>query len=482
VNNTEFVTITVNDVTVPVFNSLACAPDPANISDVVTCTVNITDDVAVGTVRANVTRPNGSVFVQSVGLVSGDVYEFNFTGTALIDLYNVSWLVNDTLVNDTSGNSATAVDNFTVQDVVNPVVVIASPADASVFNISDLVNITANVTDDVTVSVVLANVTFPNGTSVLSTMSLQSAPFYFLNFTGTSQPGNYTIQIIANDTSNNINNTEFVTITVNDVTVPVFNSLACAPDPANISDVVTCTVNITDDVAVDTVLANVTRPNGSVFVQSVGSVGDLFSFNFTGTALINLYNVSWLVNDTTGNEATAGDNFTVQDVVNPSVVIVSPTNGSVFNISDLVNITVNVTDDVVVDIVLTNVTFPNGTSVLFSTTPQAVPFFFTNFTDTSQVGTYTIQIIANDTSNNINNTEFVTITVNDVTAPVFNALACAPDPANISQTVTCNVTITDDVSVDTVRANVTRPNGGVFVQSVGLVSGDVYEFNFTGTA
>jgi len=275
INNTEFVTITVNDVTVPVFNSLTCAPDPANISQVVTCTVNITDDVSVDTVLANVTQPNGSVFVQSVGLVSGDVYEFNFTGTNSIDLYNVTWLVNDT-----SGNSDTAVDNFTVQDVVNPIVVVGD----------------------------------------------------------------------------------------------------CVPDPANVGQTVVCNATITDDVSVDTVLANVTLPNGSVLVQSIGNVGDVFSFNFTGTTLINLYNVSWLANDTTGNSDTDVDNFTVQDVVNPSVVIVSPVNGSVFNISQLVNITANVTDDVAVDTVLANVTFPNGTSVLFSTTPQAVPVKLNSYT------------------------------------------------------------------------------------------------------
>ncbi|MBU0630964.1 MAG: hypothetical protein KKC80_08680, partial [Candidatus Margulisbacteria bacterium] len=171
------------------------------------------------------------------------------------------------------------------------------------------------------------------------------------------------------------------------ITLAIIGS--CQPDPANISDSVLCTANVTDDVQVDTVLANVTHINSSELVQSVSCSGSATlqqcNFTFTQTTLPGVYNVTWWANDTSSNTDTDTDNFTVQDVDSLNVVPIDCVPDPA-NISNSVLCTANVTDDVQVDTVLANVTHINS-SILSQTvacsgsaTLQQCNFTFTQTT------------------------------------------------------------------------------------------------------
>jgi len=65
-----------------------------------------------------------------------------------------------------------------------------------------------------------------------------------------------------------------------------------------------------------------------------------------------------------------------------------------------------------------------------------------------------VTFIANDSSGNENTTEITNFTVQDSDALTITPLSCTPDPANISDAIRCNATVTDDVGVHTVTANV----------------------------
>ena len=91
---------------------------------------------------------------------------------------------------------------------------------------------------------------------------------------------------------------------------------------------------------------------------------------------------------------------------------------------------------------------------------------------------YNITFIANDTDNNRNTTEATNFTVIDTNSLVITSLSCIPASANISGTLRCNATITDDIAVSVVSVNVTYPNGTNFTQTVTNFSSN-YSFTFT---
>ena len=121
---------------------------------------------------------------------------------------------------DDGGNRSNSTA-LTLNIDTTPPVVIDVTADPSSVNQGSSVNIIANVTDATTgVSAVLANITLPTGTTQLLTMSPLSGDLFSGTFVSTDTTGQYNITILANDTSNNLNNTETTTFTANPFTVP----------------------------------------------------------------------------------------------------------------------------------------------------------------------------------------------------------------------------------------------------------------------
>ncbi|PIN74397.1 hypothetical protein COV20_00015 [Candidatus Woesearchaeota archaeon CG10_big_fil_rev_8_21_14_0_10_45_16] len=191
----------------PVLNSIP------SIADVIEIGANVTDDGIVSVVLANISYPNGSNELLTLSNSTGHPQRFNvsFTIPTLVGKYNITFIANDS----SNAINNTEMTNFTVQSLVVPNVTNVSPSPDSVFNFSTVIEIGANVTDDGIVSVVLANISYPNGSNELLTLSNSTGhPRRFnVSFTIPTLVGKYNITFIANDTINNINNTEMTNFT-----------------------------------------------------------------------------------------------------------------------------------------------------------------------------------------------------------------------------------------------------------------------------
>jgi hypothetical protein len=92
------------------------------------------------------------------------------------------------------------------------------------------------------------------------------------------------------------------------------------------------------------------------------------------------------------------------DATFPTVIIESPTAGSVYNISETVLISTNATDNIGISNVYARVTLPNGSIEIVNLTFITGDNYQANFTNLLLRGRYNITIVANDTNNNINDT------------------------------------------------------------------------------
>src|SRR3989344_346020 len=97
---------------------------------------------------------------------------------------------------------------FGVVDNINPNVTALLPLSGNIYNTSDVIEISANATDDVNVSHVSANIILPNGTVEQMNLVNANGSKYNSSFVIPNIAGRYSIRIIANDTSNNLNDSE----------------------------------------------------------------------------------------------------------------------------------------------------------------------------------------------------------------------------------------------------------------------------------
>ncbi|MBS3166102.1 PQQ-binding-like beta-propeller repeat protein, partial [Candidatus Woesearchaeota archaeon] len=369
-------------------------------------------------------------------------------------------------------------------DTAPPSVSGVLPIQNTTFNVSQTVIIAANVTDDVNVSRVFANVSEPNGTIKNIELTYRSADLYNTTFTAPALIGSYNVTFIANDSSNNINSTVTTNFTVLDVVNPsVSGVLPIQNTTFNVSQTVIIAANVTDDVNVSRVFANVSEPNGTIkVVELTYRSANLYNTTFTAPNLTGGYNITFIANDSSNNiNSTVITNFTVLDVINPSVSGVLPIQNTTFNVSQTVIIAANVTDDVNVSRVFANVSEPNGTIKIVELLFDSGNRYNTTFTAPNLTGGYNVTFIANDSSNNQNRTITTNFSVLDVTNPlVSGVLPIQNSTFNISQTVIVAANVTDDVNVSRVFANISEPNGTIKV--VELVFDSINRYNTTFTA
>jgi len=191
------------------------------------------------------------------------------------------------------------------------------------------------------------------------------------------------------------------------------------------------------------------------------------------TFLANCTDAASNIND------TSSTTITVSDLSNPLTFDPIPTAGSGFNVGNDIEVGINVTDNGPIDVVFANISLPNGSNEIVTLTNVTAPKYNGTFSIPGLTGFYSITFVANDSSNNINNSATTNFTVSDVSIPdVFDLKPESSQIYNLSQTIEIAANVTDDVAVDTVLANITLPDSSTQVISLSLATGAKYNGSF----
>ena len=211
------------------------------------------------------------------------------------------WVV---VVFDAQGDIELGRAYFDLVDLTPPNVTDLRPIAGSMYNISDTVEISANITDNIKVNNAFVNITLPNGTVEQLTLVKTIYNKYNTSFTIPNLPGYYDIRFIARDPSNNTNASETTYFIVGEYEPPsVFNVAPTKNSTFNSSEKIEIGANVTDNVAVDTVLANIALPNGTIQELTLSRVDftDRYNITYTLPNLAGRFNVTFVANDASGN-------------------------------------------------------------------------------------------------------------------------------------------------------------------------------------
>jgi uncharacterized protein (TIGR03790 family) len=171
------------------------------------------------------------------------------------------------------------------------------------------VNITVDVSDDVWVDLVAVNVTYPDMSTVNSSMTKGMGDEWFFE-TSYSDIGGYAFAIWAKDDIDNWNSTSS-SFTIIDTDPPEIFNLMHAPSPQYLDGNVNITVDVVDDVAVGSVWLNVTHPGGSwTNISMTKGPGDQW-YNETSYSELGDHDYFVWAGDTSNNWNSSMGQFTI---------------------------------------------------------------------------------------------------------------------------------------------------------------------------
>ncbi len=480
------ISVTINDTTIPSSISFV-SPTSSNNSNTSQSyiPINITaiDNGVISTIIIKLFNSTNDQINSSSNSSSPSQFLANFTG-----LSDGVYYFNST-VNDTFGNSnSTSTRKITLDALAPNVFGFNNPVSNANLSGTQVINATANDTT-LTISSVFFNITNSSGQiSFLATSQTGDNWNATLN-TSALTDGNYNITVYANDTVGNLNNSEKISVTI-DNTFPTLTSLSVSgvfnngtiniSSPANQDGLYD---NLTIDLAYsETVSASifVINSTGSVVktIYSISSVQNPTAKGWDGTltgganASDGFYTINTTFTDEANNTNTTQVASVYVDNTAPSVTITSPKSNENFTKDQSVLLLGAVSDLNVAQSLVFNV----SNSTFSSTYTTEKNLWFNNSFDITKLadGFYNVTAIANDTLGNLNKTEKVLILV-DSTDPTITNLNIAPSTINNDNNVTLNATINDSFSGIS-RVWVSSNFTGSFVNYTISGSGQNYSF------
>jgi parallel beta-helix repeat protein len=320
------------------------------------------------------------------------------------------------IANDTAGN-VNDTENITVTfDRSAPAVTLVSPTNGT--NLSYEIQVfNATVLDNL-MEIDTVYFRFSNGSSPFNRTASNGSGDWNITFNVTIlAEGAHTVSIYANDSVNNLNHTENITLIV-DRTAPAVNLETI--NSTNTTDTTpTINFNFTDSLSA--------TANCSVYVDDVMDISNVTTLNGTSSHLdigalgdgVHRYSVN--CTDASGNVGVSTEHIITIDSVTPNIFINTPDNGS--NLStgtQLFNVTLNDTTLTIFTVQNVIFQFTNG-SFPFNVTPIQADDYWTSLLDLNRLveDNHTLTIVVNDTAGNTNDSGLLYFTV-DQTAPVVN--------------------------------------------------------------
>ncbi len=399
------------------------------------------------------------------GLAANETPYINLTGTEYKMLYNstnsdyfYNWTSNITegiftywiVVRDnTTGNITGKSDNYTIMiDKTGPV--ITAPVShveghPTVITITDAVSGVKN-----------ATITITKGNSSMYSSTINATDGR-IDWSRNIGPGTYNYTIDAVDMFGNPSNATGNFTVTEDTAAPVISNVAATPLSVPQNGYINITANVSDaGVGVDTVLANITYPNGTHYTKLMMLFNGTYYYNSTYSD-IGSYSFFIWANDTKNNaDNSSSYSFEVTDATAPTInnysaaaigatrmlIVANITDN--YDAADTLQVSVTVIDSSAVPVV-TNV------SMIYNVTLG----IYTYLTDSLSIGHYTYEIYAADKAGNMAEVQGAFDIVDSVAPSITNVNV----PSNIVEhqnvTITCVVQDNvDDVTNITVSISV----------------------------
>jgi len=301
--------------------------------------------------------------------------------------------------NDSAGNVNNTYTLSLYKDVVTPTLNINSPANYTYWNSIPDIQVTAFDTYFDSVWYVAS------GTKILLESGV-SEPFDPSIWSGLSDEGLFTVNIFANDSAGNINNTYTLSL-YKDIVTPTLN----INSPANYT--YWNTIPDIQVTAFDTFFDSVWYVASGTKILLESGVSEPFDSSiWSGLPDEGPFTINFFANDSAGNVNNTYTLNLYKDIVTPTLNINSPANNTYWNVIPNIQVTVS---DTYFDAVWY---VASGTKILLES-GVSEPFNSSIWSTLPDEGLFTINFYANDSAGNVNNTYTLNL-YKDVVTPTLS--------------------------------------------------------------
>ncbi|MFW3145851.1 MAG: PKD domain-containing protein [Thermoplasmatota archaeon] len=416
------------------------SPTTGTTGDSYTWDISASDNIGVSSVR--VTWAHSSLGGTNVAMSNDGDGTWSLTVTLAHSLSSMTYTVT---VSDAAGNSVSGSQKtVTISDNDNPTFTDNSPtagttADSYTFSITASDNIAVQ-----TVTVTYSHSTV-SGTNVPLALS---GGVYRLTITLADSTANMLYTITVRDTSANSVTGSQKTVTVTDNDAPRFANPSLNPSPPTTGDSLSVSVDITDNIALNTGTIVLRYNFGSGYLTTSSFTQSTNRFTFTLSTPSSATSLSYYItaSDNSGNAGTSATwTSSVSDNDNPTLTADnSPGSGTT---GDSYTFSVQASDNIQVNSV--RVTWSHGS---LSGTDQPLAYSGGTYTRTITLdhaitplgGSMSYTLTIRDTSGNSITTSPRTITVTDNDNPTIET-DHTPSPATTGDSFTFSIEVDDNI-------------------------------------
>jgi len=394
----------------------------------------------------------------------------NTYGWGRIDAYNATMYIS-------------GIDTIPPSVTVNP-----NQAGNSAKN-GSVITLNATISDNYGVRNASVNVSAINK-SLSSIFLSNSGGYWKVNVTADAIDGIYPLNFTAYDYSNNINNsTQTLVIVDNTPPILILNPVSYRQgNAARSGGLVEINVSAQDPIIND---ASSGLKNASLNASAINSMGWIALTNNSGFWNGNItldkpvddgnYPLNVIFSDNAGNINNSMHVNISVDNTPPLVNDLSVSSGFI-NLTDSINITADITSSDNISGVnkselYARVKYPNGASIDYNLSSGSGSLFYKNFTDTAQYGRYDINILANDTTGNMNNSrriQFITTYMTNLVVNITGENTETYDApySNVSMILKTNNSVNGTINISRSKVNLSSnafevTNPGIYVLFTG---------------
>ncbi|HEC82330.1 MAG TPA: hypothetical protein ENI53_00395, partial [Thermoplasmatales archaeon] len=267
--------------------------------------------------------------------------------------------------------------------------------------------------------------------------------------------GSYTFRIKAKDEAGNIGYLNY-SFNVVDNSPPVITNVDVNPTENLINGYINITCDITDDFGISLAKAIIQYPDASIREFDMHHSGYYLNqtYSMVGTYYFYIY-----AKDIYDNEATSSTfQFEIIDEIPPVITDIA-VNPSTQDVGKNVTFSCIVTDNVEVEDVFLNISYPDGSYSNFSIKQNHTGNTYYCSKVYNIMGTYEFFIYAVDTSGNSNVSDVYQFEITDLSPPDINNIESNPLVQDIGKNVNISCIVTDNVEVEDVFLNISYPDG-----------------------
>ncbi|MDD3492036.1 MAG: PKD domain-containing protein [Candidatus Thermoplasmatota archaeon] len=253
---------------------------------------------------------------------------------------------------------------------------------------------------------------------------------------------------------------------VEDIYPPVIANVTATPNPQEIQGEVNISCTITDDVAVSAAYVNVFGP-ATAFNASMHPGGDGRTWYYLAPYIKEGTFTFFIgATDPSHNQnRSATHTFDIIIPAKPPDIWKTDASPSPQQFGSPVNITCNVSDNVAMQTVRVNVTFPGGNYLNVSMDPVQVDskgngLYAYNHIYPS-LGNYSYYVWVTDVNDYANRSAAATFSIIDTTPPCIDQVTVSPPIQEPGGIVNLSATVTDNLQLHTVRFTIRYPNGSM---------------------